>query len=210
MQYKTSSRLSRIGSRTIVFLLLTTFLVNTSLAAPESARVVVASAVEFGLNRSRDLGRLDTNSYLQIPSAFLALISGKSKTKKAQARIDRIAIRPGDLTVRQGEQVSFAATAFNGAQPVGGVVFEWTMTDIDSGILALQARGSERDSITLRRRFWQSNRSDAGSSAACPFDQKNGEDKPWSRLPSENKICRSCSCLPPHTQNYRSRPLADR
>ncbi len=54
-----------------------------------------------------------------------------TKKGKKAPRFDRVEIRPGDLTVLRGETTNFAAAAFNGAEPVFGVDFRWSVSQID-------------------------------------------------------------------------------
>lgn len=111
-------------------MIVASFLVTTVFAAPESPRFVIVSAHEITREALRDLNNVGFAHFTELASGLFALIAGPGK---AAPTIGRIEIRPGDRTVIEGEVVSFTATAFDGNTPIGGVLFTWSIADIDRG-----------------------------------------------------------------------------
>ncbi|MGB7069052.1 MAG: hypothetical protein WBD22_06115 [Pyrinomonadaceae bacterium] len=116
-----------MSSRLSAAALIVAFFVNTAFAAPEATRFVVVSAENFAHDAQQALLAVDLSGIKSWPSLILSFVKGH----KARARIDGIEIKPGDITLMQGEEVDFTAIAVGGEQTVGGVMFRWTVMNAD-------------------------------------------------------------------------------
>jgi RHS repeat-associated protein len=104
-----------------------------SASTPAAAQTIVGTASEwsvglfFWLESSGVASRvraLATGS--RIPSA-----SSQENQQERNAQAVRIQVYPGDVTVRAGETILFAAVAYDaGDTPVGGVQFDWSARDV--------------------------------------------------------------------------------
>ena len=119
------------STKIIVFLLLFTLLTNTVFAAPEASRTLIASAGEMG--RSIRFSYLASGVGASLggwTNNLMLLFKGKRQTEQ----ISRIEIRPGDMTIRQGEPTNFTAFGLDAnGQRLHGLRFEWTVRDVDRG-----------------------------------------------------------------------------
>lgn len=106
-----------------------------SLIAPveTAASVVVNARSTFAdiADRGGSVGAHILGLGPDFASDTLVRVVGKTKNlfPAARPQIDRIVIKPGALTVMQGQRVSFTAAAFNGDASIGGVTFEWSIRD---------------------------------------------------------------------------------
>ena len=68
-----------------------------------------------------------------LPTWFAAFIKGQSADRNTRT-ISRIQIYPGALNILQGQETVFSAVGFDSQnQPISGVQFEWTITDLGRG-----------------------------------------------------------------------------
>ncbi|CAN5352567.1 hypothetical protein BH10ACI2_BH10ACI2_00010 [soil metagenome] len=73
-----------------------------------------------------------TNSENILPALLPGLLKrGRDSKKKSDTKtqIDRIEIKPANITVTQGQAVSYSSTAFGGDKPIGGVNFTWSVIE---------------------------------------------------------------------------------
>ncbi len=124
--------LSSVPSRSfLATFLLSSLLIQPIFCAPEAPRHVAFAVASGAEDVWEDLSRTTIfSAIVNLPVTVLGLAMDTKKGKKAP-RFDRVEIRPGDLTVLRGETTNFAAAAFNGEEPVFGVDFRWSVSQID-------------------------------------------------------------------------------
>lgn len=111
-------------------LLLISLLIQPVFCAPEAPRHVAFAVANGAEDLWEDITRTELfSAIVNLPVTVLGLIADTKKGKTAP-RFDRIEIRPGDMTVLQGGDTNFAAAAFNGDQPVYGIDFRWSVSQI--------------------------------------------------------------------------------
>src|SRR5687768_4386982 len=132
----TGKRLFRAPSRLALTRAVSVSLIITILAVQSPAAPRVLSAVASDT-------RAGLAFWLEaagITSRLGALLTGAQKPSRGaqepqaqrDSRVSRIQISPGDLTVKEGDQVDFIASALDSRdEPVGGVRFKWTAYDLE-------------------------------------------------------------------------------
>src|SRR5712692_7150007 len=108
-------------------LLMLTLLCSSTPAAPQTiVSVAKESSVSFLFwSRASGLAKL-------LQGQGIGNARGQEKQADRDAKVSRLQIFPGDVTIHEGEQVSFAAAAYDkDDNPVGGVSFTWSAKDED-------------------------------------------------------------------------------
>src|SRR5713226_444033 len=108
-------------------LLMLTLLCSSTPAAPQTiVSVAKESSVSFLFwFRASGLAKL-------LQGQGIGNARGQEKQADRDAKVSRLQIFPGDVTIHEGEQVSFAAAAYDkDDNPVGGVSFTWSAKDED-------------------------------------------------------------------------------
>jgi len=126
--------------RALAVVLLISFVANTAPAAPQTILGVVQGwQVSFGFWLRAS----------QVPK-FLQTLTGQTNQLRPQetqsgrdARVTRIQIFPGDVTVSVGAPVTFAAAAYDwNGDSVGGVKIKWSGSDMKRArVVAISPRG---------------------------------------------------------------------
>lgn len=138
---RAAATISRNLRRALCVALILSLLATSTPAAP---RTIVSVAQEW---------RVSLGFWLRangLPRKLYGAFSGQDPRSTAQerqedrdARVSRIQIYPGDVTISLADRVVFAAVAYdhNGA-PIGGVKFKWSAQDtVRSRAAHLSARG---------------------------------------------------------------------
>jgi RHS repeat-associated protein len=109
-------------------LLLAVCLLSSS--APAAPRIITGLASQFSLDASY---LLRTKVWGGLTQSLGNKTQAKQeKQKDRDARVSRIEISPGDVTLQAGQRMIFAATAFDQAnEPVGGVRIKWKARELD-------------------------------------------------------------------------------
>lgn len=129
------TRHARVSSRRVLTKALSVFLIITILAvqAPAAPRVVMGVAAEWRAG----VALWFDSSGLSALASRLAGAQRPSPVKQASqaqrnSRVARVEISPGDITIKEGDRVEFAAEALDAqGAPVGGVRFKWDAYDVD-------------------------------------------------------------------------------
>jgi RHS repeat-associated protein len=126
------ARCARVSPRRVLTQALSIFLVIAILAVQASA----APQVITGLTAQWRAGValwLDSSGLSALLSRAQKPPSpGQASQAQRNARVARVTISPGDITIKEGDQVEFAAEAFDAQNaPVGGVRFKWQALDLD-------------------------------------------------------------------------------
>jgi RHS repeat-associated protein len=107
-----------------------------SASTPAAPRVLIDLASELNVSLAfwlRSSGWAATLSQMAAGREKPARKSQEKQTER-DARVSRIQVYPGDVTLQVGERVIFAAVAYNQADaPVGGVSFTWASQDESRG-----------------------------------------------------------------------------
>ncbi|MGH9930778.1 MAG: carboxypeptidase-like regulatory domain-containing protein, partial [Pyrinomonadaceae bacterium] len=104
-------------------------------STPAAAQTIVAVGHEWQVDLGFWLRANDLPAKLQglLPEQD-SLPRAQEKQRDRDARVSRIQIYPGDLTINFTEQVSFAAVAYDlNGEPVGGVKIRWSAQEIGLG-----------------------------------------------------------------------------
>ena len=120
----------RLASMWLIFTIFST----TVFASPNSARTMVVTAdeykksVQFAMATNDFGGSLASSVFTDVYGFFFKLLSRKPKP-------DQVVILPnqdekGTLTVVQGETVNFTAIGLLKNEPVSGLQFRWSITDV--------------------------------------------------------------------------------
>jgi hypothetical protein len=152
-RYRTSTR--RWTHRLVSLFVALCLLSSTTVAAPRAIADVSQqwhADVAFWL-KANDL----------IPKLWNFITQQKANPKQNEpqsardARVSRIQIFPGDVTVEEGQQVNFTAVAYDAQNsPVGGVKFDWTTQDEDQrrdpaqaprGLFVARGRGNYKITV---------------------------------------------------------------
>lgn len=123
-----SRRLRGMTTRLVSLLITLSLLANSTPAAPKTLMQVAASTTS------------DLTFWLQVSGVLSGLreffMGGAEKRKEQEpqkdrdARVSRIQILPEDVTVQEGQQISFTALAYDAQDgPVGGVKIKWSARD---------------------------------------------------------------------------------
>jgi RHS repeat-associated protein len=121
-------RYHNIFTKFISLLLVFSLLTISTPAAP--------STITAGINSSYQnvrFGFLSSWMAIEFPNWIAGFFSTTPVTSE-NTPINRIQILPGDISIRQGEQVVFTAIAYDAQDaPVSGVDFEWSAADTGRG-----------------------------------------------------------------------------
>ncbi|MDM7995880.1 MAG: RHS repeat-associated core domain-containing protein [Acidobacteriota bacterium] len=111
----------------VSLLLIISFLSASTPAAPETIKGIA-------INKWQDarFAFLSGGYTPSLPTWLATFIKGKGKSADRTNRtISRIQIYPGALNILQGQETAFSAVAFDSQnQPINGVPFDWTITDV--------------------------------------------------------------------------------
>ena len=120
----------RLACRVLSILLVLSLLTASTPAAPRAI-------VEGSQHLHADISFwLRANNVIPRLWNLITQQNKKPKPEESQsdrdAKVRRLEILPGDVTVQEGQQVNFAAVAYDEENnPVGGVKFEWSTHDED-------------------------------------------------------------------------------
>jgi RHS repeat-associated protein len=99
-------------------------------SVPAAPKAVVDSGGEF----LQDIRFAYLSSSLSAFNVY-NLLSFLSPNSSSQTTVASIQVFPGDVTVKQGEKVTFSAISFDSAnEPIGGIDLDWEATDVKRGV----------------------------------------------------------------------------
>jgi hypothetical protein len=130
------SRVNKISwvHRSLSLLLILTIFSTSVLGSPDSGKSIIVSFSEQKKAVEFRLATTEFGSYLQtvLPSRFFGFLF--SGLRSRQQRVERIIIEPGDekgnLTILQGQRITFVAIGLAGGRPVNGLAFKWSVEDV--------------------------------------------------------------------------------
>lgn len=114
--------------RLMTLLIITSLLSVSAPAAPETVKSIAISKWQ-----DARFAVLSGGYTPSLPIWLAAFIKGKALDRNERT-VSRIQIFPGSLNILQGQETVFSAIAFDSQnQPITGVPFEWTVTDVGRG-----------------------------------------------------------------------------